>query len=80
VKCGHGGGAAALVPIVMVVVIAVMGAVAIPAYKSYQQRTQEAAAMQAVVSGLEQGASDTAHDAEAPAVNPAGRASTPSDH
>jgi hypothetical protein len=76
-RTGMGGGAAAIVPIVM---IAVLAAVAIPAYKGYQQRSQEAAAMQALMSGLEQSAKDTPQEAEAAAVNPADRASTPSDH
>jgi Zn-dependent protease with chaperone function len=76
-RTGMGGGAAAIVPIVM---IAVLAAVAIPAYKGYQQRSQEAAAMQALMSGLEQSAKDTPQEAEAAAVNPANRASIPSDH
>lgn len=79
-RVGMGGGGAVLGPLVMIMVAAVMAAVAVPAYKSYHQRAQEAEAMQALMSGLEQGAGDTAHEAEAPAVNPAGRASTPSEH
>jgi hypothetical protein len=75
-RTGMGGGAA----IVPVFVIAVMAAVAVPAYKSYQQRAQEAAAMQALMSGLEQSGKDMAHEGEAAAVSPADPASTPSDH
>jgi uncharacterized membrane protein YebE (DUF533 family) len=44
-RTGIGSGAAAVVSIFMV---AVMAAVAIPAYKKYQARAQEAAAMQAL--------------------------------
>ncbi|MGO4479100.1 M48 family metalloprotease [Massilia sp. 2TAF26] len=64
-RTGIGGGAAAIVPIVM---IAVMAAVAIPAYKDYQRKAQEAAAIRAMLSSVEQSS-----------VSPGDPASTPSD-
>jgi Zn-dependent protease with chaperone function len=76
-RTGMGGGAAAIVPIFM---IAVMAAVAIPAYKTYQQRAQEAAELRTLMGGLEQSTRDAVREAEASAVSPADRASTPSDH
>ena len=70
-RTGIGSGAAAVVSIFMV---AVMAAVAIPAYKSYQQRAQAAAEMQAMMGAIEQGA------LERGAVTPGDPASTPSGH
>ena len=72
-RTGVGGGAAAIVP---VFVIAIVAAVAIPAYKGYQQRAQEVAAFQAL-GGTQ--AQLSAGDA-AERLSPGGRASTPSDH
>jgi Zn-dependent protease with chaperone function len=76
-RTGVGSGAAAIVPII---VIAVMAAMAIPAYKQYQQRAQEMAALQSMMGGLEQSANDAVREAEAAAVSPGDRASTPSGH
>jgi Zn-dependent protease with chaperone function len=74
-RTGIGSGAGVVVSIFMV---AVMAAVAIPAYKNYQQKVQEAAEMRALMTSAEQSVSDAAHEAEADAVSPADRASTPS--
>jgi Zn-dependent protease with chaperone function len=79
-RTGAGAGAAAIVPIILIAVMAVGEAVAIPAYKQYQQRAQEMAALQSMMGGLEQGVNAAAHEAEAGAVSPGDRASTPSDH
>jgi Zn-dependent protease with chaperone function len=79
-RTGAGAGAAAIVPIILIAVMAVGAAVAIPAYKQYQQRAQEMAALQSMMGGLEQGVNAAAHEAEAGAVSPGDRASTPSDH
>jgi len=69
-RTGVGSGAGAVVSVFM---IAVMAAVAIPAYKGYQQK-KEAAELQNLIGTLQQGA----RAAEvADAVSPAGRASTP---
>jgi len=64
-RTGIGSGAAAVVSIFMV---AIMAAVAIPAYKQYQVRAQEAAEMQAMAAALEKAA-----------LSPGDPASTPSD-
>lgn len=63
-RTGIGSGAAAVVSIFMV---AIMAAVAIPAYKQYQVRAQEAAETQAMAAALEKAA-----------VSPRDPASTPS--
>jgi Zn-dependent protease with chaperone function len=77
-RTGMGSGAAAIVPIFM---IAVLAAVVVPAYKSYQQKAQAAAEMQAMMGGLARDARDAMREAKAreDAVTTGDPASTPSD-